>query len=139
MNLLRGVRKILGDEREHGTVISLESSAAEWDSLLLASGGHDLQSWKWGEFRRRQGWLVYRLISHNIEGTALAQVNIRSVWHDRLPLKIACVQRGPIIPIPGSMPRDFTTSLHELCIDQGVGLTVIEPEVNNDVLPNALT
>ena len=62
-----------------------------WDSLVLSSGGHVLQSWAWGELKAGFGWQVQRLKL----GPACAQVLYR-----RLPGglgTIAYVPRGPIV------------------------------------------
>jgi len=79
--------------------------AAAWDAALLALDGHVLQSWRWGEFKRRQGWDVERVRVTTLGGGAMAQVLVRA----RGPVSIAYVPRGPVFAgdAPSVAPRFF--------------------------------
>lgn len=73
---------------EEGVVFSQQ----EWDSRLSESGGHILQSWRWGEFKRETGWQPERLCVDGPEGQAMAQV----LFRHRGPVSLGYVPRGPI-------------------------------------------
>jgi len=63
-----------------------------WDAGLRASGGHLLQSWRWGEFKTRHGWRVAR---HSVAGDdgEVAQAQILS--RHRGPVGVGYIPRGP--------------------------------------------
>ena len=71
--------------------------AADWDGVIAEiPGGHALQSWAWGEFRRANGWEVERVIWER-DGVAVAAA---SILRRRLPIPgvgVAYVPRGPIV------------------------------------------
>lgn len=48
-----------------------------------------LQSWRWGEFKRRSGWGVDRIVTP--DGSAMAQV----LYRTRGPLSVGYIPRGP--------------------------------------------
>ena len=51
-----------------------------WNRFVDAAGGNLLQSWQWGEFKRRQGWHVLRLVAlQGSEPRAALQVLARLV------------------------------------------------------------
>ena len=64
-----------------GVRIVAARSAMEWNAALLAAPRADLlQSWQWGELKRRQGWSILRLVA--VQGTdprAAVQVQARAV------------------------------------------------------------
>lgn len=65
--------------------------ASTWDSLVVSSGGHVLQSWAWGQLKSGFGWHVQRLKF----GSARAQILYRN-----LPGglgTIAYVPKGPVV------------------------------------------
>lgn len=41
--------------------VAVCTDRASWNGFIAAAGGSLLQSWQWGEFKRRQGWHVLRL------------------------------------------------------------------------------
>jgi lipid II:glycine glycyltransferase (peptidoglycan interpeptide bridge formation enzyme) len=69
-------------------------SAQEWDGAVLASGGHFLQSWRWGEFKSRFGWNVDRVSVTSGERVALAQI----LFKERGPVSVGYIPRGPVLP-----------------------------------------
>ena len=104
---------------------SLTSPAEVWDDHLKRTGGHLLQSWKWGAFKQRHGWFPERLLIESSAGIAMAQV----LYRHRGPVSIGYVPRGPAIT------GDATALWPELRsrIDQGARrhrtlMTVIEPD-----------
>lgn len=71
----------------------ITTNAAGWDSALRENGGHMLQSWKWGEFKSRFGWLPERIHIQTPAGEAFAQVLFRF----RGPISIGYCPRGPLL------------------------------------------
>src|SRR5689334_11524597 len=43
--------------------VAVCTDRASWNGFVAAAGGSLLQSWQWGEFKRRQGWQVLRLVA----------------------------------------------------------------------------
>jgi lipid II:glycine glycyltransferase (peptidoglycan interpeptide bridge formation enzyme) len=64
-----------------------------WDTALQGLGGHLMQSWRWGEFKRHEGWRVERIHVTGDQGTGLAQV----LFWPRGPVCTAFIPRGPAI------------------------------------------
>lgn len=56
-------------------------------------GGHLLQSWDWGAFKHREGWIPERIAVENRDGTAMAQV----LFRHRGPVSIGYIPRGPVL------------------------------------------
>jgi lipid II:glycine glycyltransferase (peptidoglycan interpeptide bridge formation enzyme) len=67
----------------------LTTDPEAWDARLAELGGHLLQSWRWGEFKRRSGWDVDRIATD--DGSAMVQV----LYRKRGPVSVAYVPRGP--------------------------------------------
>lgn len=60
--------------------IIVGTDRARWDSFVAEVGGSVLQSWPWGEFKRRQGWRALRLLAvEGCEPLASMQVLARVV------------------------------------------------------------
>lgn len=74
-----------------------------WNDMLVASGGHPLQSWAWGELKGRHGWRAERLAFQAEWGTGMAQVLFRR----KGPVSIGYVPRGPVLT--GDRDRGFRT------------------------------
>lgn len=70
------------------------TSRAEWDELVLASGGHLLQTWRWGEFKSRFGWSAERILVRGQFGHAMAQV----LFRQKFGVSVGYIPRGPILP-----------------------------------------
>lgn len=76
---------------------------AAWDTFVAGScGGILMQTWGWGELRRRSGWQVLRLIA---EGEGGWQATIQILYRRLLPggLGWAYAPRGPALPIPADL------------------------------------
>ncbi|MDQ3045170.1 MAG: aminoacyltransferase [Chloroflexota bacterium] len=71
----------------------LREDGRTWDERLRLAGGHLLQSWRWGEFKRLYGWRVERIGVYGESAGAQAQV----LYKHRGPLSIGYVPRGPAI------------------------------------------
>jgi lipid II:glycine glycyltransferase (peptidoglycan interpeptide bridge formation enzyme) len=68
--------------------------AAAWDQAVLASGGHFLQSWGWGEFKSKFGWDVARVAAGDGATPALAQMLVRR----KAGASVGYIPRGPVHP-----------------------------------------
>jgi lipid II:glycine glycyltransferase (peptidoglycan interpeptide bridge formation enzyme) len=64
-----------------------------WDDLLLTHGCSLMQSWRWGEFMRQEGWRVERICVSNTRGLGMAQV----LFRPHGPMSTAYIVRGPLI------------------------------------------
>ena len=64
----------------------------EWDAILTENGGHLLQSWRWGEFKRRHDWQPERICVSTPHGLGFAQV----LYRQRGPISIGYCPRGPL-------------------------------------------
>ncbi len=65
---------------------------SKWDEAVLSSGGHLLQSWRWGAFKSRFGWDVERIAVSGNGQAALAQVLFRT----KAGVSIGYIPRGPV-------------------------------------------
>ena len=74
------------------------SDAGQWDEIALASGGHPLQLWGWGEVKARGNWQVERLFVHENDAViGQCQVLYRTLpWPFK---KLAYAPRGPVTEI----------------------------------------
>ncbi len=60
--------------------VAVCTDSAAWDDFVAGAGGSLLQSWQWGEFKRRQGWHVLRLVAaQGVEPRAALQILARGV------------------------------------------------------------
>src|SRR3954451_20230686 len=65
-------------------------AAATWDGLLLQSpgGGHVLQTYAWGEFKKTQGWRPLRLaLKDGDRVVGVGQVLLRQGFEDVVPVQ----------------------------------------------------
>lgn len=70
---------------------------AAWDHAVLASGGHFLQSWGWGEFKSKFGWDVTRVAADGSGAPAVAQMLIRR----KAGVSVGYIPRGPVFSSTG--------------------------------------
>jgi peptidoglycan pentaglycine glycine transferase (the first glycine) len=104
----------------------------QWDELVVAKGGHLLQSWSWGEFKRRFGWRPARLVAWDQTGKVakgVAQVLIRD-----LPVgKMAYVPKGPVADSTDEPAwKRLSTILRRFGREQSVTFLQIEPDVEGE-------
>lgn len=97
---------------------------ASWDAALHQASGDLLQSWRWGEFKRRHGWVVDRIRIDGSDGYALAQIMFRQ----RGPFSIAYIPRGPVISGDFADDGAFWTAIDSACAARRAVHVVIEPE-----------
>lgn len=65
---------------------------AAWNQVVLASGGHFLQSWGWGEFKSQFGWDVARVAAEEGAAPAVAQMLVRR----KAGVSVGYIPRGPV-------------------------------------------
>jgi peptidoglycan pentaglycine glycine transferase (the first glycine) len=112
----------------HATEILEIPARQEWDGLIDALSGSLLQSWDWGEFKRRHGWEPIRLAIVNAGGPAIAsQVLFRPIG----PFSVAYVPRGPAGWDSASPAAVATLSLalEEVAAKRRAGILFLEPDV----------
>lgn len=100
-------------------------SSSEWDSYVLAQGGHPLQLWGWGEVKSRHGWRAKRLFVEDKTGRiGAAQLLIKSLPKPFRAL-VYC-PRGPVT-VPGREAAVLEAVRREAASLGAVALT-IEPD-----------
>ena len=72
----------------------LTQDPVSWDEAVIASGGHFLQSWGWGEFKSKFGWDVARVAVDGAAGPGLAQMLVRR----KAGVSVGYIPRGPVHP-----------------------------------------
>lgn len=70
----------------------LNRDPAAWNQAVLANGGHFLQSWGWGEFKRKFGWDVTRITAGDGPAPTVAQMLIRR----KAGASVGYIPRGPV-------------------------------------------
>ena len=103
----------------------VRTDAAVWDKHLCSLGGHLLQSWAWGELKRRHGWAVERVAVGQGQGRAMAQVLVRH----RGPVSLGYVPRGPAL---GGDPevgfRELIMAVDRVCRRHRALSLLVEPD-----------
>ena len=95
-----------------------------WNAAVASLGGSVLQSYEWGEFRRRGGWTPLRLLAE--DGASAAQVFLR-----RLPGvggSLAYAPHGPLASNPEDLPA-VAAAIAGHAKGSGARLLEIEPRV----------
>ncbi len=111
------------------TVVLREIGAHEscqWDEFVgNAENGNLLQSWGWGEFKRRHGWQPVRLaLVRDGRIEAGAQVLLRSL----VGVSVAYVPRGPVVPAGRpDLYKLLLTAVHRLARSRHSIFLKIEP------------
>ena len=102
---------------------------AAWDRLLLGLGGHVLQSYRWGEFKRRHGWDVERLTIHRGPAGGRVVGAAQIFFKRRYGLSVGYVPRGPVLDFADE--RALTAglaALDRLCRERRAIALLIEPD-----------
>lgn len=97
-----------------------------WNEEVRKLGGTVLQSWEWGEFRRRHGWELLRILDQ--ERGIAAQVLLRS-----LPGlgSFAYVPNGPLFGAASDL-EEAAESVASRARESGASLLEIEPRVEEN-------
>jgi peptidoglycan pentaglycine glycine transferase (the first glycine) len=112
-----------------------EATRSEWDGWLQESpgGGHVLQSYEWGEFKKRLGWKPVRaVLERNGETAGLGQFlsyNTGPV----LPGSLWYCTKGPWLNWDdGEAVRAFFDGARAIAARRGAHTIKIEPEVSDE-------
>lgn len=94
-------------------VLPRDIQREEWNAIVSSFLDHDLmQSWEWGETKRRAGWEIVRLIcEHNGQIKSAAQCRIKRV--PLLGVGIVWIPRGPVFQ-KGQMASDLESLAYTL-------------------------
>jgi lipid II:glycine glycyltransferase (peptidoglycan interpeptide bridge formation enzyme) len=86
---------VTGAVAQVNRINQVAGNPSAWDEAVLACGGHLLQSWRWGTFKKEFGWDVERIAVPCNGGIALAQVLFRS----KAGMSVGYIPRGPVWPL----------------------------------------
>jgi peptidoglycan pentaglycine glycine transferase (the first glycine) len=104
---------------------------AEWDGWLQNSpgGGHVLQSYEWGEFKRRLGWRPIRLVLER-DGEVVGLGQFLAYNTAPVPGVLMYCTKGPWLPWDDEEAvRAFFEGVHAAAKREGAHTVKIEPEV----------
>ena len=104
---------------------------AEWDGWLRGSpgGGHVLQSYEWGEFKRTSGWRPIRLVLEK-EGEVLGLGQFLAYNTTPVPGVLMYCTKGPWLPWDDEEAvRTFFEGVRAIAGREGAHTVKIEPEV----------
>lgn len=111
--------------QSHFAVIE-HTDAAVWDELVCRHAqGHLLQSWRWGELKRRYGWQPLRLAITDGRQTAAAQLLIRSIYG----LAVAYAPRGPLLSGDALLDRALLRLLRRVARRRRAAFLRLEPNL----------
>jgi lipid II:glycine glycyltransferase (peptidoglycan interpeptide bridge formation enzyme) len=98
---------------------------SKWDEAVLFSGGHLLQSWRWGAFKSQFGWDVERIAVSRNGQAALAQVLFRS----KAGVSIGYIPRGPVwAPNDPDSVGDLWAHVDEMARRRKTLTIIVEPD-----------
>jgi peptidoglycan pentaglycine glycine transferase (the first glycine) len=104
---------------------------AEWDGWLWGSpgGGHVLQSYEWGEFKRRLGWKPIRLVLER-DGEVVGLGQFLAYKTAPVPGVLMYCTKGPWLPWDDEVAvRTFFWGVRAAAGQLGAHTVKIEPEV----------
>lgn len=105
------------------------TDAAAWDALVSRHAqGHVLQSWAWGELKRRYGWRPLRLAITDGQRTAAAHLLLRPSYG----LAVAYVPRGPLWSGDAQLDRALVRLLRRVARRQRAAFLRLEPNLLED-------
>lgn len=101
-----------------------------WNRDLQRLEGNLLQSWRWGEFKQRQGWGVERIHGRNLDGEWMAQILFKRAG----PLSLAYIPGGPTLGgnHEAVFPR-LLDRIDEVCRSHRTFTLVMEPNQRFDL------
>lgn len=109
-----------------------DATRAGWDGWLEDSpgGGHVLQSYEWGEFKKRQGWRPVRLVLERDGKVAGAGQFLAYDTGPFVPGSLWYCTKGPWLPWEDEEAvRAFFEGVREVAGRLGAHTVKIEPEV----------
>jgi lipid II:glycine glycyltransferase (peptidoglycan interpeptide bridge formation enzyme) len=121
----------LATASSYATRETRKATRAEWDGWLGDSpgGGHVLQSYEWGEFKRRQGWRPIRLVLQR-GGKVVGLGQFLAYDTAPVPGCLMYCTKGPWLPWDDEEAvRAFFEGVREVARREGVHTVKIEPEV----------
>src|SRR3954447_23839413 len=103
----------------------LTDSPEYWDRAVLQNGGHLLQSWNWGEFKRRHGWDIERIAVGDTSRTATCSI----LFKHSGPFSIAYVPRGPSVPSgDAELGSELLAEVDRVCLRRRALHVILEPD-----------
>ncbi len=113
------------------TRVTRSVTRAEWDDWLSNSpgGGHVLQSYEWGEFKRRLGWKPVRVVLER-DGDVVGIGQFLAYNTAPVPGVLMYCTKGPWLPWDDEEAvRAFFEGVREVARREGAHTVKIEPEV----------
>ncbi len=113
----------------------VDFSNQEWnDAMRELPGTHILQSWEWGEIKRKYGWKVNRVTWSDGKNkiNAAAQILERSIRPLKIgpQLKVLYVPRGPMLDWRNvDLRKEVLSDLVRIAVDKKAIFIKIDPEV----------
>lgn len=103
-----------------------------WNSLVVASKGHIMQTWQWGQLKAEVGWQPVRVALEEASSiVAGAQILFRP-----LPLgaSIAYIPKGPIVDFPArEVTEALFSAVNRIARRKGAVFLKIEPDLPDDL------
>ena len=127
--------KILGSDRAVASYIVKEARSitpTEWDGWLRDSpgAGHFLQSYEWGEFKKRAGWKPVRVVLER-HGEVVGVGQFLAYNTAPIPGLLMYCAKGPWLPWHDEEAvRAFFEGVRDIARHQGAHTVKIEPEVS---------
>jgi len=120
------VKSQLAAEPRNQLAVIEHTDAATWDALVANHPhGHMLQSWAWGELKRRFGWQPLRVAVTDGTSLAAAQLLIRPLYG----LSVAYVPRGPLFATDEILNRALLQALQRIARRRRAAFLRLEPNV----------
>jgi len=74
------------------------TARATWNLIISTlPQPHILQTWEWGEFKRRYGWTPFRYVWHDAHGRPVAAAQILRRQFSHSPISILYSPKGPLL------------------------------------------
>jgi peptidoglycan pentaglycine glycine transferase (the first glycine) len=125
------IRRPLRATTPYATREIRSGTRAEWDGWLWGSpgGGHVLQSYEWGEFKRRLGWRPIRLVLER-DGKVVGLGQFLAYNTAPVPGVLLYCTKGPWLPWDDEEAvRTFFEGVRAVAGREGAHTVKIEPEV----------